>query len=228
MFGLGPFSRKIGPKVSVCQWFSSRSPLRFSNGTRHSSISRRNFLQSSHRKIWYFVSGEKSYWSKRYTDPSYFSIAKPSNLYRTFNKINMTEFHLQTKPKDFFSKSAWFTDFDFFSKMDKKYFILDCKLKKIGCKMQWKPRWTRIDFRVFENLQTGCQTDTFNSLCDWLGLMNSIVDRLRAPSRKHQFENPTESVNLWKEKVFAWNLMWKRSLTEKLLDDWVWTRSFLS
>ena len=59
------------------------------------------------------MSGEKSYWSKRYTDPSYFSIAKPSNLYRTFNKINMTEFHVQTKPKDFFEISL-LSRFSFF------------------------------------------------------------------------------------------------------------------
>ena len=136
MFGLGSFSRKIGSQVSICQWFSSRSPLRFSNGTRHSSISRRNFLQSSHRKIWYFVSGEKSYWSKRYTDPSYFSIAKPSNLYRTFNKINMTEFHVQTKPKDwFFRNQLCFQIFiSFFRKMTKSTSF-------------WIANWKRLDAR---------------------------------------------------------------------------------
>ena len=48
-----------------------------------------------------FTQGEKSYWSKRYADPEYFSIPKPSSNYQALNKMNMTEFHQQTKPRYF-------------------------------------------------------------------------------------------------------------------------------
>ena len=42
----------------------------------------------------------------------------------------------------YLKRRLWKTTFE----NSKKYFILDCKLKKIGCKMQWKPRWTRNDY----------------------------------------------------------------------------------
>ena len=67
-----------------------------------------------------------------------------------------------------FSKSACYLDFHFFfSKIDKKYYILDCKLKKIGCKMQWKPRWTRIDFCVFEDSQSIVLSFNWDAISNW-------------------------------------------------------------
>ena len=44
--------------------------------------------------------------------------------------------------------------------------------------------------------QTGCQTDTSKSLCDWLALSVAIFELLIAPSNQHQFESSSGARSL--------------------------------